>query len=171
MKHFFTAIFAAQIFLFSALEAALPIPVEVPKGAYGVWEVAETGTRTPIYSAEGTGQKWADMENAAFIRAWGDGRLIGDHADSVVDGGVWNVNEHIVGGMAFLVRDGKPTKRYQCTAIYLCDDTGSTYLYNGKSIRAAKGDIICGSCASDKPHDKVYIAYYKYSGELEEPQF
>ena len=60
MKHFFTAIFAAQIFLFSTLEAALPIPVEVPNGAYGVWEVAETGTRTPIYSAEGNGQVYVD---------------------------------------------------------------------------------------------------------------
>ena len=78
-------------------------------------------------------------------------------------------NHHIVGGMAFLVRDGKPTRAYQCTAIYLCDDTGSTYLYNGKSIRAAKGDIICGSCATDKPHDKVYIAYYDYVGEWDEP--
>ena len=169
MKHFFTAIFAAQIFLFSALEAALPIPTEVPEGAYGVWEVAETGTRTPIYSAEGNGQVYVDRENAAAYIKWGEGRLIADHADSKVDGGVWNVNEHIVGGMAFLVRDGKPTKRYQCTAIYLCDDDGFRYLYNGKAIRPSKNDIICGSCASDKGHDTVYIAYYKYLGV--EPEY
>ena len=169
MKHFFTALFAAQIFLFSTLEAAMPIPTEVPEGAYGVWEVAETGTRTPLYSAEGNGQVYVDRENAAAYIKWGEGRLIADHADSKVDGGVWNVNQHIVGGMAFLVRDGKPTKTYQCTAIWLCDDNGSTYLYNGKSIRAAKGDIICGSCASEKPHDKVYLAYYDFRGEWDEP--
>lgn len=171
MKHFITAVFAAQIVLFSMLEAALPVLVEVPQGAYGVWEVSETGTRTPLYKAEGTGQVYVDRKNAAAMIRWGEGYLIADHADSKVDGGIWNVNQHIVGGMAFLVRDGKPTKTYQCTAIYLCDDTGSTYLYNGKAIRAAKGDIICGSCASEKPHDKVYLAYYKYKGEWKEPQF
>ena len=171
MKHFFTALFAAQLFLFSALDAAMPVDVDVPKDAYGVWEVAETGTRTPVHKAEGSGQVFVDRENCAAMIKCGEGYLIADHADSKVDGGVWNVNEHIVGGMAFLVRDGKPTKRYQCTAIWLCDDNGSTYLYNGKAIRAAKGDIICGSCATDKPHDKVFIAYYKYKGEWKEPQF
>ena len=119
-----------------------------------------------LRKAEGTGQVYVDKKNAAAMIRWGEGYLIADHADSKVDGGTWNVNQHIVGGMAFLVRDGKPTKTYQCTAIYLCDDNGSTYLYNGKAIRAAKGDIICGSCATDKPHDKVYLAYYDYIGEM-----
>lgn len=170
MKHLIPLLLAALASLqFSMLEATLPWDAEIPEGAYGVWECPALGTSTPIYQAEGTGQKWADMENAAFIRRWGEGRLIGDHAGSEVDGGTWWVNEMIVGGHCYLVRDGKPTKDYICTAIWLCDDTGYTYLYNGKSMRAAKNDIMCACCASEKPHDKVYVAYYKYVGEWKEP--
>ena len=169
MRHFITALLAALTAVqFSMLDATIPWDVEIPEGAYAVWECPALGTATPIYKVEGTGQSVIDKENSAAIRAWGEGRLIGDHAGSVVDGGEWWVNEMVVGGHCYLVREDKPTKDYICTAIWLCDDTGYTYLYNGKSIRAAKDDIICACCASEKAHDKVYLAYYDYIGEMPE---
>lgn len=149
--------------------SAFPNEVEIPEDAWGVWQVAETGTNSPLYFSQGVGQSIVDRENAACVRNFGEGYAIFDHADSELDGGVWNVNEMTVGGSAFLFRKDKPTKEFVCTAIYLAYSDGYKFIAEVDSsiIRPHKSDIICASCANDDG-TMVYVAYYDLVGEWPE---
>ena len=150
------------LILMLLLGSAFPKDVEIPDGAWGVWEVSETGTVSPLYFAQGTGQSIVDRENAACVRNFGEGYAIFDHADSEVDGGTWNVNEMTVGGSAFLHRDDG-IKEYRCTAIWFGYNDGFSLIsdVDGKAIRPrAKGDIVCCSCATLNGAE-VYVAYFK----------
>ena len=141
--------------------------VKIPEDAYGVFKVAETGTSSPLYFTHGVGQSIVDRENAACIRIWADdGYAIFDHQDSVVDGGIWRVNEMVVGGSAFLYREGKPTKEYLCTAIYLASSKDRYNLIadiDKRVIKTKSEGIICVSCAWKD--GLYYVAYYKLVGE------
>ena len=146
---------------------AIPQDAEIQDGAYGVWECETLGTKTPVYSAEGSGQRFVDDENSAALVKFGEGYLLADHADSEVEGGIWNCNEIDVGSMGFMVR-GDEIEMYQCTAVYLTEFVNNGYLYNGKSIRPEKsGDIIAGSCATPMG-DMVYLAYFRFLGTEKE---
>lgn len=142
---------------------AVPRPVTIPDGAYGVFQCASIGTSTPVFFSDTrTGQEVVDAKNAALIRAYGDGYLVADHYGSEVDGGEWNVNEMRVGEPGFLIRtDG--TLCYECVAVCLCECDGSDYLFRGERVRPDEDDVICVGCAWG---DYVFLAYYDYSGEI-----
>ena len=147
----------------------IPRPVEIPEGAYGVWQVPEINTNTPLYTAPSS--KWqvtVDRENAALIYNYGRGRLIADHAGSKVDGGVWRVEKMKLDCAAFLVTKDKTTK-YRCTALWRSRYHPTYYSYNGSGVYPKSSlDIICASCVADSPDkDKeVYLAYFQYDGVM-----
>lgn len=167
MKRFIIAvllILIALLFLWAAhldgIIAFAADDVEIPDGAYGVWECKELGTYTPLYWADHKAQHIVDAKNSAVIRIYDEGYRISDHADSLLLGGRWNVNNMKVGGSAFLHRtDG--TQEYICIAILLCDETQEEfYQFQGIDVRTAANDVICVSCAV-ADGSRVYVAYYK----------
>lgn len=157
---------AKRIVLLAVSLAAFAVPqaAVVPDGAYGVWQVPSIGTSTPVYESETrTGQEVVDEENAALIRERGKGWLVADHADSEVDGGIWNVNEMRVGEPAFLITEDV-TYCYECIAICIVRNNGYEYSFMGIAIRPDKDDVICVSCALEAGYE--YLAYYDYKGEI-----
>ena len=144
--------------------AAIPQPTEIPDGAVGVWQVPALGTSTPLYTSPGVGQDVVDQEDAGLIRSFGRGRLILDHADSRIPGGIWNVNGMTVGAPAFLIQKDR-TLWYTCTAIWRAKQTAYAYWYNGAQICLQHSkDIMCASCTPTP--GEVYLAYYAYEGEM-----
>lgn len=151
------------ILLFSLVGFEMPQRTVIPDGAYGVFQCPAIEINVPLYMAQGNEQDVVDAEDSALIRKWGNGLAICDHADSVHGDAVWNVNEMRVGGSAFLItEDG--VKCYMCTAIYMAENTGYSYVYRGQIIAPNKNDLICLSCASEV--GKEYLAYYEYDGEI-----
>ena len=145
----------------------IPQDAEVPEGAYGVWQCSAINVNVPLYTSKkttGARQKVVDKEDSALITTYGKGRLIADHYQSEIGEGMWEVNKMTVGEAAFLIRDGKPTLAYQCTAIWMCKQKRNNYQYNGKAIYPAKNDIVCVCCAEDDGW--VYLAYFKYMGKM-----
>lgn len=153
----------ALLFLWAAyldgVVALASYDVEIPDGAYGLWECPELGTYTPLYFSDKKAQRIVDQRNSAVIRIYDDGLRISDHADSLLLGGRWNVNNMKVGGSAFLHKaDG--TQEYTCIAILLCDETHEKlYKFQGMDVHTAANDLICVSCANDDG-SQVYVAYY-----------
>ena len=159
-----TAILFALLVLTSALTFPAEAKTKIPKGAYGVWEVSSIGTSTPLYKGNistKADQKIVDNERSACWRTYGKGHAIFDHADSIVGGGVWNVERMMVGGLGILTT-AKTKEYYLCTQISLCTQTKYVMRYNGAVYPCKKGDIICVSCALDD--GEVYVAYYKRIG-------
>lgn len=157
---------AKRIVLLAVSLAAFAVPqaATIPDGAYGVWQVPSIGTSTPVYESETrTGQEVVDKENAALIRERGKGWLVADHADSEVDGGIWNVNEMRVGEPAFLITEDV-TYCYECIAICIVRNNGYEHSFMGIAIRPDKDDVICVSCALEAGYE--YLAYYDYKGEI-----
>ena len=158
MKRFLILFMSLSLF-------AVPQPTTIPEDAYGVWQVPSIGTSTPVYLSDTyTGQEVVDEDNAALIRERGKGWEIGDHADSEVDGGVWNVNEMKVGEPAFLItEDG--TYCYTCIGICIVWNNGFDYLLGNVRIKPMQDkDIIALSCT---PIDEFeYLAYYQYTGVI-----
>ena len=151
--------FLATALLMGVIGAQIPQETVIPDGAYGIWQCPSLCTNSPLYWSEGTGQSIVDKPNAACIRWYGDGYLIADHANSTVDGGVWNVNDMRVGEDAFLItKDG--IKRYECIAIYLVERQTYDYIWQGKAVRPKKHDIVCASCSIADGVD--FLAYYKF---------
>ena len=163
MKHFITALLALT--LMSLVGAEIPQDVKVPSGAYGVFQCPALGTSTPCYYSDFYGVEILNRENCALLRRLGEGYAVLDHADSEVDGGIWNVNEMQVGGAAFMIKADK-TKRYECTAIFLCYFDGFKYIsdFDSRNVKPReKGDLICVSCAVPDG-SMAYVAYYKFVG-------
>lgn len=146
--------------------AEVPTECEVPNDAFGVWQIPEIETVTPIYERSVTnGQDIVDRENSAVIMPLGSGRLIGDHAGSITNGGrgIWHMNYVHVDGRAFLSTDDV-TEIYQCYAICRAQSTGYGYTVNGKGISPnGSREIFCVSCANASGSE-VYIAMYRYVG-------
>lgn len=155
-----------RIILLAVSLAAFAVPqaATIPDGAYGVWQVPSIGTSTPVYESDTrTGQEVVDKENAALIRERGKGWLVADHADSEVDGGIWNVNEMRVGEPAFLITEDV-TYCYECIAICIVRNNGYEYSFMDIAIRPDKDDVICLSCALEAGYE--YLAYYDYKGKI-----
>lgn len=144
---------------FSTMPTAKP---KIPKGAYGVWQVASIKTTSPLYKSEYNdskhNQKVVDKENGALWWAYSKGHAIVDHAYSEVGDGVWCVNEMHVGDIGTLTTS-KTTTYYECTAIWKATQTRYVYKYDGTTISVKKGDIICVCCADEDGYN--YVAYFR----------
>ena len=139
---------------------AVPSPVQIPNGAYGVWQVTSISTSTPLYRS--TEKEVIDAENSAIYRRYGVGWLICDHAGSEVGSGIWHCEDISVGDSAFLVT-GTETTEYYCYLVEEVDFTPQCYLLDGTAQYPHRSsDIICASC-STKPKVE-YLAFFKYVG-------
>ena len=65
-------------------DCVIPRKVEIPDGAYGVWQIPELNIMIPLYlgSTKDKTMVIIDAENSASIRRFGAGRIIEDHAES-----------------------------------------------------------------------------------------
>ena len=146
---------------------ALPFAgkTKIPKGAYGVWEVSATHTKSPLYTSKANtrreNQKIVDKENGALWWRYSKGHAIVDHLDSVVGDGLWRVSDFHVDDIGVLTTK-KGKQYYICTAVWKGTQTKYVYKYDGQTIQVKKGDIICVSCADEDGYD--YIAYFKKCG-------
>lgn len=157
--------FAVAIILCSsvayAVTMALPSPVKIPDGAYGIWQVPSINTSTPLY--RGTEKEIADAENSAIYRRYNIGWLICDHAGSEVGAGIWHVENIKVGDSAFLITDVSITE-YYCYLVEEVDFTPKCYLLDGvEQYPHRDTDIICASC-SNRPKIE-YLAFFRLVGE------
>jgi len=156
--------------LLAALLLASAVPVSaksaatsdrIPDGAYGLWEVGCLKTSSVLYKGNistAADQRIVDREDSACWRTYGKGHAIYDHAGSEAGGGVWNVEDMTVGGIATLTTR-KGTDYYLCTQISLCTQTKYVMRYDGVTYPCKKGDVLCVSCADEDK--QVYVAYYK----------
>lgn len=143
----------------------MPQPVEIPDGAYGIFQVPDLNVSLPVFFAYGTGQEIVDAENSGVIRDFGAGRLIGDHAGSEIGGGVWRVEKMNLDCSAFLITE-QGTERYQCYMMVRCYCTGYAYVLDGQALFPHHAtDIICASCAN-YDGSEVYLAFFKLVGRL-----
>ena len=162
-----TAILSALLILasclcFPATAKESTTQVNIPEGAYGIFEIASIGTTSPLYTSRANtsreNQRVVDRENCALWWRYSKGHAIVDHLDSEV-GGLWRLNDIILGDIATLTT--KSEKRYyECIGIYLCTQTKYVYQHRGTTISVSKDDVICVCCA-DEP-DYNYIAYFRY---------
>lgn len=147
----------------------IPQEVEIPDKAYGIFQCPATSTSSPLYEAASTEtsvrQRVVDNEDSALIMPYGKGRAILDHAGSQIGKSFWNVSGMLVGDAAFLIREGKPTLAYECTAILLCRRMPYNYQFRDAAVYPDKDDLVCIGCANDDG-SWVYLAYYKYLGKM-----
>ena len=141
---------------------AIPQKCDIPKNAYGVFQIPELDIIIPIYSGTtATAQDIIDRKYSACIESMRIGYVINDHAESLTKGkGKWCINEVTPDTKAFLVTKDK-TISYTC--VYVCRAIRQTHAYilDGKEIwPARKGDIFCVSCA-EYDASEVYIAEFK----------
>ena len=142
----------------------IPQETKIPEDAVGIWQVPELGTSSPLYAGEQIGQEIVDREDSALIRSFGRGRIICDHLDSRVGGGIWNVGEMKVGSTAFLILPDR-TLSYRCTAVWIVKDGAYSYTWNGAAVWPAHStDIMCASCAITEGEN--YLACFEYVGEM-----
>ena len=147
---------------------AIPRKCEIPKRAYGVWQVPDLNIMIPVYSAnERNAQKIIDDEQSATLRKWGVGRIIEDHLESLSMNhkGIWNVGDFTPDMAAFLVTD-KITYCY--TAKFACRAVRQTTCYMLDGIPQwprYSTDIFCVSCTDGTGKD-VYLASFKYTGKI-----
>lgn len=143
---------------------AVPSPVQIPDGAYGVWKVTSIKTETPLYeeTKDRTSKEIVDAENSGEIRNYGVGRLICDHAGSEVGSGIWHVEDMRVGDTAFLVTEDSTTQ-YECYMIVTVDYMKYYFAVDGVAQYPHRSsDILCASC-STKPKVE-YLGFFKYVG-------
>lgn len=143
---------------------AVPQTVTIPEGAYGVLQIPDIGTNSPLYEGRDF-QDIIDDEDSALIRKYKRGWYIGDHAGSEVGGGYWYVEDINVGSAAFIIRGDEPTKAYLCTSVYFCHQNGWNYAYHGQNINPTANGFICVSC-SDYADDWVYVAVFEFVEDM-----
>lgn len=155
----------AMFILISLVGFEIPHTVDIPDGAYGAWQCPALGTSSLLY--EGNSTEWqsiVDEDNSALWMNYNGIHVIADHAGSEVGGGIWNVNDMSVGGLAFLI-EKEATYEYRCYLIAEADHDGYCWKINNQPIRPYRAtDIMCESCAAED--GKVYVAFYSYVGEL-----
>lgn len=140
-----------------------PQKCDIPDGAYGVWQIPEIETITPLYYGFENEQAHIDADDSAAIIPFRYGYWIGDHAGSITNGGkgIWEMNKVHVDGTAFMVYPDR-TERYVCYMVCRAAATGYGYTLNGFGLYPfSAGDIICGSCAN-QDGSQVYLAFYRY---------
>lgn len=143
----------------------IPRKCDIPKGAYGVWQIPELDIIIPLYQGSGSKrtQEIVDRENSASIRKFGVGYLIEDHADSKAGHGSWQIGKVTPDMVGFLVLPNK-TERYVCNRVLRVKRYTSCFTCDGVGVypRSAT-DILCACCANtDATED--YIAAFKYKG-------
>lgn len=149
-------------------EFAVPRKCEIPKGAYGVWQVPDLDIIIPVYSAtNANAQKIIDNEQSATIRKWGVGRIIEYHLDSIGINrkGIWNVGEFKPDTVGFLVTQ-KTTYRYKAKFSCRAIRQNTCYMLDGvpQWPRYAT-DIFCISCV-DGTAKEIYLAAFKQTGKI-----
>lgn len=149
------------------LDPFMPLEVEIPDGAAGVWQVPILSINLPLYEA--TPIRWqetVDRDDCALIMPFGAGRQICDHADSKVGSGVWRVDEMRIDCAAYLItQDG--IAKYKCYQIVRANNTGYAYLVDGIVIYPhCASDILCASCAIGDGSE-VYVASFRQVKEVE----
>lgn len=146
----------------------IPRPCEIPKGAYGIWQIPEFDIAMPLYQRNGKSiQQVIDDEHSALIMPFGAGSIILDHADSEgEDRGYWQIGMVHPDTLACLIRlDG--TLKYQCSSVYRVICNGSGYMHEGKFLQPKlTTDIFCNCCAT-KDAKENYLAWFKYKGKME----
>ena len=148
-------------------EFVIPRKCEIPKGAYGVWQIPELNITIPVYAAQNRAQAQAqvDKDNFASIYKHGVGRVIADHAESKAGKGIWNVGQFHPDMVGFLVT---PKLTYQYTCIQVCrvNVHPTCYTLDGVGIYPKRStDIMCASCANAKGTEN-YLAIFKYKGDM-----
>lgn len=141
----------------------IPQAVDIPEGAYGVLQIPDIGTNSPLYEGRDF-QSIIDNEDSALIRKYKRGWYIGDHAGSEVGEGYWYVENIHVGCGAFIIREGQPEQAYLCTSVYFCHQNGWDYAYHGKNVNPTANGFICVSCS--EWDDWSYVAIFEYIGEM-----
>jgi hypothetical protein len=148
---------------------SVPRPIEIPVGAYGIFQVPSLDIAIPVYetSYKTQTQNVVDCETSASIRKWGSARIIEDHLDSVGMGGkgVWNVSDFKPDTVAFLVTE-KVTYCYKAYLCCRCQETSHSITLNGKPLWPARQtNIVCASCA-DRKSDDIYYAEFRLTGMI-----
>lgn len=148
---------------------SIPRSVDIPVGAYGVWQIPALDIAIPVYQTSHKTQTQAvvDCETSASIRKWGAGRIIEDHLDSVgLDGkGVWNVSEFKPDTAAFLVTQ-TVTYCYRSVLVCRCDRQSNCITLDGRPLWPMRQtNIVCVSCA-DSEGDELYYAEFKLTGSV-----
>ena len=141
----------------------IPHTVEIPDGAYGVFQIPSIGTDSPLYQGRDY-QGIIDDEDSALLYKYKRGWLVADHSGSEVGDGYWYVEDIRVGSGAFLIREGQPEIAYFCTAVYFCHQNGWNYAYHGQNVNPTANGMMCVSCS--EVEDWVYVAVFEYVGEM-----
>ena len=148
-------------------EFVIPRKCEIPKGAYGVWQIPELNITIPVYAAQNRAQAQAqvDKDNSASIYKHGVGRVIADHAESKAGKGIWDVGQFRPDMVGFLVTS-KVTYRYVCNQVCRVNVHPTCYTLDGVGVYPKRStDIMCASCANAKGTEN-YLAIFKYKGDL-----
>ena len=158
-----TAVLAVSLSAYAVALDVYEIPqqTEIPTEAWGVLQVPCIRTNSPLY--EGW-QEVIDAEDSALVLRYEQGLLILDHAGSEVGRGYWCVEDMKVGCGAFLIREGKGAKCYECTAIYLCEQSGLNYLYRGQRVTPTRDGLMCVSCTERDGY--VFVAVFDFIGDM-----
>lgn len=134
----------------------------IPDGAVGIWEVADIGTKTPVYEDEDgkLAQYYLDKPNAAYMQSYLPyGTLILDHQNSNINGHIWNVGKITLDSTARLVTADK-TEEYVCYLVCRAKSGGIGYSIGWNIVKPeSENDILCASCASDT---EVYLACFRF---------
>lgn len=145
----------------------IPRKVEIPDGAYGVWQIPELNIVIPVYAAQNRTQAQAqvDRENSASIYKHGVGRVIADHAQSKAGKGIWDVGQFRPDMVGFLVTP-KVTYQYVCIQVCRVIVHPTCYTLDGVGVYPRRStDIMCGSCAT-KDGKQNYLAIFKQTGVI-----
>lgn len=143
----------------------IPHQTPIPEDAFGIWQVPCIEVSLPIYEEVGhNGQSIIDAEDSGCIWHYGKSYIIGDHAGSEIGLGVWYVEQMQVGCGAFLLREGKPSICYECTAIFLTKQVGAYYQWRGATLWPKADEIFCVSCGDAE--DEVFLAVFHKLGEM-----
>ena len=141
--------------------------VKLPSGCVGLWETPTIGTKSYLYKSPANtmaqNQKVVDRENCALWWPYGKGHAVCDHADSVLPGGLWRVQDITVEDNATLTLPDGTRKYYTCMGLLRCRRRPRDYAWNNAPFAPlAKEDVVCISCANASGSE-VYVAYFKHN--------
>lgn len=147
---------------------AIPQKVEIPAGAYGVWQLPELGVSIPVYRAFGYAvQKVVDTPNAASLQNFGVGKLIADHAGSKSNNGKgsWDLWKCHPDDSAFFILPNE-TLQYRCISVSRVKVLRGGYQLDGAGVYLRlPTDIACVGCV-DSEGTENYMAVFKLTGKL-----
>lgn len=163
MRRILSAISAILILCSSVLAFAIESEVEF----VGIWKVEALGTETPVYDITKhvrvkDSQEIVDMKNTAYIKDYNLGvcRIICDHLNSQVTGGLWDVSKITVDSKAWLItKDGY--EEYVCYMVCKAKNYPTYYKVNGIILNPSEETEIWCSCCSKDGNSWHYVAMFK----------